>query len=377
MNLSLASALALGSVLALASSACSPATRGSGVNGDGGSGGQGGSGAGATQDSGDTDLGIGGMDTGTTSFQECAKATEAASTLPLNMFVAIDKSGSMANDDKWNQAKAAFVNFFQSPDNQAAKISVALRFWPDAGCNDVTCDVNSCSTPQVDLGDLANPDQVQKLTQLYNSKSPGGNTPMFAALGGAAKWGIEHAQQGEGATATVIVFVTDGEPHGCDEDIDHIAKNAADAYQTAKVPTFAVGLAGSNESDMQAIATAGNSTKPFLIGNGDAQAELAAALKEIQKTTLACVFAMPEAQGGDPIDPQQVNVSYTPANAEPVAIGQVTDPSQCDAAGGWGWYYDDPANPHVIQLCPALCTNVQKYEGGKIEMILGCETKPA
>jgi hypothetical protein len=379
MKLRFASALALVSVLAFAPSACSPATKGSTANADGGSGGQaqGGSGAGASQSQGGSDLGIGGGDTGGTSFQECAKATEAASTLPLNMYVAIDKSGSMADNDKWGKAKAAFVDFFQNPDNQASKISVALRFWPDGGCNDVSCDVNACATPQVDLGELSNPTQVQALTQLYNSKSPGGNTPMFAALGGAAKWGVEHAQAGEGATATVIVFVTDGQPHGCDENIADIAKNASDAYDAAKVSTFAVGLAGSNEGDMQAIATAGHSTKPFLIGNGDAQAELAAALKEIQKTTLACVFAMPEAQGSDPIDPQQVNLSYTPANATPIAIGQVTDPSQCDAAGGWGWYYDDPANPHVIQLCPALCDNVQKYEGGKIEVILGCETKPA
>lgn len=377
MKLRSLSASLHGSLLALslAAIACSPTKTADLSNGGGGGAGDGGSMGG--QDQGTTDLGIGGMDEGTTGFTACATATEAASTLPLHMFVAIDKSGSMADNAKWDKAKAAFLEFFQSPDNQSAKISVALRFWPDGGCNDVSCDVNACSTPQVDLGDLADPGQVSALTQLYNSKSPAGNTPMFAALGGAAKWGIENAAQGEGATATVIVFVTDGEPHGCDEDIGHIAKNAADAYAQAKVTTFAVGLAGSNEGDMQAIATAGNSTKPYLIGNGNAQAELAAALKEIQKTTLACVFAMPEAQGSDAIDPNLVNLSYTPANATPITIGRVTDPSQCDAAGGWGWYYDDPNDPHVIQLCPALCDNVQKYEGGKIDVILGCESKPA
>lgn len=378
MNLRTFSASVCGSLLALSLTAiaCSPTRSNSGTDGGGGAGGDAAGGSGG-QDQGTTDFGVGGTDTGTTGFTACATATEAASTLPLNMFVAIDKSGSMADNSKWDKAKAAFLQFFQDPENQSAKISVALRFWPDNGCDDQSCNVAACANPQVPLGDLADPAQVSQLTELYNSKSPGGNTPMFAALGGAAQWGVANAQQGEGATATVIVFVTDGEPHGCDEDINHIAKNAADAYAQAKVTTFAVGLAGSNEADMQAIATAGSSTKPYLIGNGDAQAELAAALKEIQKTTLACVFAMPEAQGPDPIDPALVNLSYTPANAPPIAIGQVTDPSQCDAAGGWGWYYDDPNNPHVIQLCPALCDNVQKYEGGKIDVILGCETKPA
>lgn len=380
MKLRSLSASLHGSLLALslAAIACSPTTKATTSNDAGAdSGGSGGAGQGG-QDQGGSDLGIGGTDTGgSPGFTACATATEAASTLPLNMFVAIDKSGSMADNDKWNKAKAAFLQFFQSPDNQSQKISVALRFWPDGDCNTDTCDVNACSNPQVDLGELSDPSQVSKLTQLYDSKAPNGNTPMFAALGGAAKWGVEHAQQVEDAAATVIVFVTDGEPHGCDEDINHIAKNASDAYATAKVVTFAVGLAGSNESDMQAIATAGSSTKPFLIGNGDAQAELAAALKEIQKTTLACTFAMPQAQGTDAIDPNLVNLSYTPANAPPITIGKVDDPSQCDAAGGWGWYYDDPANPTKIQLCPALCDNVQKYEGGKIEVILGCESKPA
>ena len=128
---------------------------------------------------------------------------------------------------------------------------------------------------------------------------------------------------------------------------------------------------------MQKIAVAGNTGTPFLIGNANAEADLAAALKEIQKTTLACVFAMPEAQGPDPIDPDLVNLSYTPTGAGPVTIGRVDNESQCDAAGGWGWFYDDPIKPNVIQLCPKLCEHVQKDDDGKIEIILGCETKPA
>lgn len=381
MTLRSASALALGSLLALtlASAACSPAAPGDASNdGDGGNGGEGsgadGPGTGKTTSDDPIETST---DSGT--FTECAKATAAAATLPLNMFLAIDKSGSMKDNDKWQKARGAFLGFFQDPANQSpdAKISVALRFWPDGDCNATSCNINACSQPQVPLGPLSDPNQVQSLVSLYNSKSPDGNTPMYAALGGAAKWGIENAQTGEGATATVIVFVTDGEPVGCNEKINDIAQHAATAYSTAEVKTFAVGLAGSNEGDMSTIAAAGSTGAPFLIGNGNAQADLAAALKEIQKTTLACVFAMPEAQGPEPIDKELVNLTYTPANATAITIGQVPDPSKCEAAGGWGWYYNNPEKPTVIHLCPALCDNVQKFEGGKIDIVLGCATQPA
>jgi hypothetical protein len=386
MKLRTASALTFGSllVLSLSAAACSPAGKqGYGTAGDGGGGGSstdGGGGSGTTNTDDTIDTGTTGTDTGTgPGFEACATASEIAATLPLHMFIAIDKSGSMANDNKWTMAKNAFLSFFQSPENTApeAQISVALRFWPDDGCNDQTCSIDECSKPQVQLGPLADPNQVNNLVTLYNAKSPDGNTPMYAALGGAAKWTVTNVQLGEGGVATVIVFVTDGQPVGCDENIDNIALHAATAWATAKVPTFAVGLAGSNEAQMQTIATAGNTGAPFMIGNGNAEAELAAALKEIQKSTLACVFAMPEAQGPDPIDPELVNLTYTPTGGGQITIGKVNSVTECDSAGGWGWFYDDPIKPNVIQLCPALCDKVQQDPEGKIEIILGCETKPA
>jgi hypothetical protein len=389
MKLRSAKTLAHGSLLALAIAAvaCSPARKGQAGDDIGSRGGQGGSAggdmggdsAGAGQGgSAGSDLGLGGNDTGTTTgFQSCAKATQAPATLPLDIYIAIDKSGSMLDNNKWGNVKNAFFNFFNSPDNQSSKISASLRFWPDGNCNTDTCDVNGCAQPQVPLGPLSDAAHVQALENLYNSKSPGGNTPMFPALAGAAKWTEANAAQGEGAKATVIVFVTDGQPHGCDENINDIAANAADAYKKAKVETFAVGLVGSNESDMTAIAVAGNTQKPFLIGNGNAEAELSAALKEIQKTTLACVFAMPEASGPDPIDPSLVNLTYTPGGGKSETIGQVKSKADCDAAGGQGWYYDDPAKPKIIQLCPGLCSEVQKDDAGKIEVVLGCASQPA
>jgi hypothetical protein len=39
-----------------------------------------------------------------------------------------------------------------------------------------------------------------------------------------------------------------------------------------------------------------------------------------------------------------------------------------------GWYYDDPANPTKIIMCPTTCAALQGDVGGKVEVIFGCET---
>jgi Mg-chelatase subunit ChlD len=387
MKLEYASILTLGALISIGSFAACGVNKGGQTSnaGSGGSAGSGFAGSGGNQSgAAGTDIviqGTGGASGSSGSgpgFTECAKAENEPTTVPLHMYLAVDKSGSMQDNNKWGNARAAFLNFFQDPANAAAKISVALRFWPDGQCSELTCDPNACEPPQVALGPLSDQNQVTALVNLFNSKSPSGNTPMMAALGGASQWAIKNAQQGEGAVATVIVFVTDGEPNGCNEDINAIASNAANAYMTAEVPTFAVGMVGSNEGQMDIIAQAGNTQKAFLIGNGNAEAELVAALKEIQKTTLACVFAMPEPAAGEMLDPKQVNLTYTPTGSDmPITIGQVDSEAACSAAGGWGWFYDDPNKPAVIQLCPDLCNNVQKDTSGKIKVILGCDTEPA
>ncbi|MEO7594359.1 MAG: hypothetical protein ABI134_24310, partial [Byssovorax sp.] len=115
------------------------ATTGTSNGGAGGGGGEGGS----------ILVGSSGS-SGTGGEVACAEATAAAKQIPLNIFVAVDQSGSMISDNKWENAKSAFTQFFLEP--SAAEIGVALRFWPDPydflspspsiACNDavdVTC----------------------------------------------------------------------------------------------------------------------------------------------------------------------------------------------------------------------------------------------
>lgn len=315
------------------------------------------------------------MGTGNT----CAATGEEANLVPINMFIMFDKSGSMQDNNKWKNTTKALTDFFK--DQGTAGLRVALRFFPDTGCDSPSCSADVCSQPLVPLAPLTvdsapADDQEDKLVKAVESKSPNGGTPMYVALGGAEKWAADY-QKAHPAEKTVVVLVTDGEPNGCDENVSHIAKLAAVTKSANGVLTYAVGLAGSNTSTINAIAVAGGTTQGFFIGNGNASAELLAALKAIQGSQVACTFQMPTmSTTGEKIDPTLVNVNYTPGDGSAaVTFGQVPKESDCTQKGGW--FYDDPVKPTTVTLCPSTCTSVQADEKAKIEILLGCATKPA
>lgn len=307
----------------------------------------------------------------------CATSSAEATLVPVNMFIMFDKSGSMGQNGKWTNTTAALKAFFADP--ASAGLRVALRFFPDAGCDGNACSIDVCSQPAVPLAPLtASPapadTQEQALTDAVNARSPGGNTPMSAALGGAEKWATDYATA-HPAEKVVVILVTDGTPNGCDNSIANIAAEAAASKASNGVLTYAVGLVGSNQAQMDQIATAGGTAPAILIGNGNAEADLVAALKAIQGSQVACDFAMPQGTPAMPVDPKLVNVDYTPGGGMQQILGEVTGAAACGPGGGW--YYDNPASPAKITLCPATCGVVQADQMAKIQILLGCASMVA
>lgn len=327
-------------------------------------GGNGGSGAG-------TGFLTGGGGQGGDNFDECEGFDEAAELVPVNMFIQFDKSGSMDNDNKWDNATGALSTFFADPG--AAGLRVALRFFPT---NDCGCDVDDCAQMEVGLGPLtADPApmdvQEQALLDAVDANDPDGNTPLYAALAGAIQ-AAETQLMNNPAEKSVVIVVTDGEPNGCNEDYDDIAALAADGVQNG-VLTYAIGLAGSNENLMNMIAQEGGTMQAFLIGNGNTSQDLLTALQQIQGNTVSCSFVVPEtASNGETIDPNQVNLVVN-AGGGSTKVPQVADSGSC--GNGPGWYYDDPANPSVITLCPDYCAEIQADESAQITLEFGCATE--
>ncbi len=343
---------------------------------------QGGGGSGATGAEGGAAGGfITGGNSGGTGIDEnaaCATSAVEGKTLPVTMLMMFDKSGSMLDDQKWFGAKAALKAFFQS--DSSAGLSVGLRFFPDdepvAGCNDQGCSVDACSVPLVPPAPLttapAGSDPQQKaLIDALDSKTPKGETPMYPALGGAEKWAKENAKEGE--SRTVVVLITDGEPTTCITDVDAIATLAKDAHDQKGVLTYAIGMPGSNQTQLDKIAIAGGTEKAFLAPAGTLTSELIEALGKIQKAQIACSYDLPTPmQAGDVVDPGKVNVNYYDGTGSFTTMPKVSSISAC--SGAYEWYYDNETTPKTIELCPATCAQLQGNVSALVKILLGCET---
>jgi hypothetical protein len=349
----------------------------------GSTGGAGGHGAGGNDGGGGTDLGgggglgVGGGGGGIDEHSACATSAVEGKKIPVTMLIMFDKSGSMLEDQKWAGAKAALIAFFQDPESAGA--SVGLRFFPDdapvPGCDDKQCSIDACSKPLVPPAPLvaagADGDPQEKaLVDAVNSKNPAGETPMFAALGGAEAWAMANAK---GDTQTVVILATDGEPTTCNTDVDAIAALAKDAHDKSGVLTYAFGMPGSNQTQLDKIAAGGGTQKAILADAGEVVSKLGAALASIQKAKIACAFDLPgPSKPGDMVDPGKVNVNYYDGTGAYETIPRYDSLAACTDAPGW--YYDDPMMPKQIHLCPTTCKNVQNNPDALIKILLGCAT---
>jgi hypothetical protein len=86
---------------------------------------------------------------------------------------------------------------------------------------------------------------------------------------------------------------------------------------------------------------------------------------------LSCNLGVPQAA----TDPSKVAVQETPMGGAPKQLTRVTDASKCATVKD-GWYYDDPAAPKEIILCPDACSQANAMAGTKIQAVVGCTVPP-
>lgn len=316
--------------------------------------------------------GTGPTDGGLDPDAACGVVSEKATSTPLNLYIAFDKSSSMVGN-KWDSARAGLDAFVNDPN--AAGIRVALNFFPKQGG---TCDQFGYKEPLVAFDYL--PMNAKPITDAINAAMPDGtSTPIYPALGGALLKGIEVVENTPGDAAAVLL-VTDGLPQGpapmCSgvnpEDPQVIADLAATgASYKPSVKTFVIGLPGVDQTFANKVAMAGGTGSAILIGAANVKAEFQAALEKVRGTALPCEFEMPAQVEGGEFDPGFVNVEVTPGSGKPAVIPQ--DPS-CKGAG---WHYDDPVNPTKIVFCPTSCQAIKSDFNAKVQILLGCQTEIA
>lgn len=89
-------------------------------------------------------------------------------------------------------------------------------------------------------------------------------------------------------------------------------------------------------------------------------------------TSLPCTFAIPSPPAGEVLNPEQVNLAYTPGGGVQTFIPRVNDAASCTDRGGW--FYDDASAPTRVVTCPASCEALSSDMAGSISIAFGCAT---
>lgn len=335
--------------------------------------------------------------------EACARSEFLAEPLPVDLYVMLDRSGSMnipeslppstegdcnIGDEtvsRWCYTLNALNGFFTSGDT--AETGVALQFFPNGSCSETPpighncCESGACcagvpdSTPAVALGSLsANHDA---LVTALNDQSPAGvTTPIEAALRGMVAW--------TGANKTQLrsmagLLITDGEPSGCSDNTELLAAIVGQHLGDTGIPTFVLGMDGAKFAPLEAIAEAGGAgghddycpsgIRPchvYNVGNGDPTA-FALALEQIKGSVVQCRFAMPTTDSGV-VDPRHLDVVYRHDSGQQV-LTRSDSPESCSAGG---YFFDDNDAPSEVSLCPETCADLRAAQASEVILSVDC-----
>lgn len=85
---------------------------------------------------------------------------------------------------------------------------------------------------------------------------------------------------------------------------------------------------------------------------------------------LSCEFVVPAPKDGGAIDPNKVNVTFTPKGGSPEDVLQDNNKPCEQGANGWQW----DATKTKVLLCGPICDKAKADDGGKIDIVVGCKT---
>jgi hypothetical protein len=330
----------------------------------------------------------------------CSAQTSPAVGLPLDVYLLVDKSGSMDQDNKWTNVSTALITFANDP--AYAAVDIGLGYFPltipgvpQFCCEDIdcgtygpcvggtpgtgtcsrlfgncqgadVCQVSGYAQPAVPF---ALPPSHSPVVASIQGMTPGGGTPTRPAVEGAIQyvttWGLANPDRKQ-----ALVLATDGEPTGCTANaVQDVANIAANALNQTGLQTFVIGV-GSSLTSLNQIAQSGGTGQAYLLDvAGNLPQQIADTLAAIQRGATACKYLLPTSAQAEPT---RVNVTYTVSGGPRSIIPRTTD-GTANCGTGPGWYFDNPAAPKMAILCPAACTVLSQVNTA-VTLELGCAT---
>jgi hypothetical protein len=313
------------------SAACSSSNEGSGGQGgsggglvfNAGNGGGGAGGAGATPGTSGQNgtSGAAGSCPITVNDAGCSGEIYVGETIPLDIYIMFDQSGSMLNIeqggltrmDAVRDAVDKFVN-----DSKSAGMGVGIGYFGYKPIGSTTCNPADYEKEAVAIGRL--PENAKAIVDSLNGLQPTGETPSGAAIRGACTY----AQSWKLATPgheVVILLVTDGKPEApvtcstggtcCPTLEDAVAAATECRNGKPALKTYVLGV-GPLLDNLGQIAVAGGTDKAYLVSGGDVSSQVLAALNEIRAAAqIPCQLQIPPAPPNQTINLGQVNVVHT------------------------------------------------------------------
>lgn len=310
------------------------------------------------------------------SFDGCVGEGFEGESVPLDIYVMFDTSGSMLNDvggvTRLAAIQQAAEQFLRDPASEGIGVGIGYFGFQPIGAT-------SCETATYAAPDVAVSLDHEAVLASLAARAPTGETPTGPALRGACDY-ARSERSAHPERALVILLMTDGNPeapvscgkNGCCptlEDAEQAA--AACAAGPTGVPVYVLGV-GPELDNLDRIAKAGNTRAAYLVGNEDVASQVLAALNEIRgDAVVPCELEIPRASDGKTLDYSQVNLVYSTSGCHFVPAYHVDSQASCDASGGW--YYDDPSAPASVELCPSTCDAVS-VPGASLRFSVGCQS---
>jgi hypothetical protein len=318
------------------------------------------------------------------------------------MLLVIDKSDSMHDMDKWSAMKSALTATVNATKD---RIDFGLVLFPyqasttpigSPACGTRCCEMPALGTLNVGVEDGTT--GVPKILGALNATAPSGATPTAKALSAA----LQYFTTGSGASLPgdkYVLLATDGGPN-CNAALTCDALNCTDEkcpgadaganccvgvgdaclddtatisrvnqLRTAGVPTFVVGIPGSEkyELTLDALAVAGG--RPAQVGSpryykvtaaGTAPGGLADVLRSITQTLItSCRLQL----ASNPPNPGLLNVAI--------------DGTNLPKAGADGWDLDSSTSPPTVVVKGATCARIEATGAQNVQILYGCPTQIA
>jgi hypothetical protein len=319
----------------------------------------------------------------------CVGQNAGTEALPAVLQLVVDTSGSMdqeapgSDDTKWVVTRDAMLSAIEQ---MPASTSVGVVFYPDVP---ITADSCFDSESDVSIARLDEPrsTQRQQIERAFERQSPDGGTPTHDAY----RYAYDELATAEVTGARFAVVITDGTPTfslGCvgtgriSDPVDPTPLvGEAERARARGVNTFIIGSPGSEgaRESLSRMAEAGGTAKAGcshsgpnychfdMTESGDFATDLRDALGTISGLTLSCAYDIPAPPSGQVLDPNRVNVLFTPRDGQAELIAKSPSGSCSD-----GWQYSEDGSQ--VLLCGGTCDRV-KSSDGSLALQFGCATR--